>query len=121
MVLFRNFFCFELFVICAVWWSRAQRWGLPSSWSTRTHSTGPLIPPQRENDQHYVEMQDKYREYISGNELLRIPLILKVVAVRTTSLLAADVKTRKLIGEQENNGLSFGNPEHCSQDVGKAQ
>lgn len=50
---------------------------------------------KRKDAAHFVGMQDYYREFISGIELLTVP---SSVATRTVSLLATDVKTRKLVG-----------------------
>lgn len=53
--------------------------------------------PQKKKN-HYAGIQDKYKEYISRNELLTIPSALEVMATRTISLLITDDKTQKLIG-----------------------
>lgn len=40
-------------------------------------------------------MQGKYRDYISGNELLNMTSALEAVATRAITLLVTDVKTKK--------------------------
>lgn len=43
-------------------------------------------------------MEEEYRDFIKGNELLTVPEALNAVTTWTISLLTSDVKTRKLIG-----------------------
>lgn len=70
---------------------------------------------------YYASMHSQYQQYISGNELLTIPAALDAVTTRTISLLATDVKTRKLVGvsrdkkppnSTKNAGKMFGDGVH---------
>lgn len=43
-------------------------------------------------------MKDDCRFFVSGNEFLTVPSALEAKTTRSVSLLATDVKTRKLVG-----------------------
>lgn len=55
------------------------------------------LPPQK-GPAYYNQLKEKYKKFVSGNELLLMPSILETVNTRTISLLTTDIKTHKLIG-----------------------
>lgn len=63
---------------------------------------------------YYASMHSQYQQYISGNELLTIPAALDAVTTRTISLLATDVKTRKLVGVSRDK-----KPPNSTKNAGK--
>lgn len=60
----------------------------PSAWEVNRPKKGP---------EYYEAQKEKYKESISGNELLNIPSVFDAVSHRMISLLTLDVKTRWLI------------------------
>lgn len=47
---------------------------------------------------YYSSLKEQFEDFISGNELLSITLLLEVVSPQTISLFTTDVKTHMLIG-----------------------
>lgn len=57
-----------------------------------------LSDRRKKDAAHFAIMKDDCRVFVSGNKLLTVPSALEAATTRNVSLLATDVKTRKLVG-----------------------
>lgn len=78
-------------------------WRLPSSRLDRSYlphrkTLFGLSDRRKEDAADFATMKDDCRLFVSGNEFLTVPSALEAKTTRTVSLLATDVKTRKLVG-----------------------
>lgn len=79
-----------------------QKWlSLLSIWNPnpqpQAHWYGWQTGQKNKRPEYYNSLKEKYKDFISDNELSAMPSVMEAVTTRTMSLLKTDVKSRKLI------------------------
>lgn len=81
--------------------------GMPALWCSpsllnrhllhQAHQHGQEKEPPKKGPDYNNSLKDKFKEFISKNELLLVLSLLEAVNTKTISLLTMDLKTHKLI------------------------